>query len=221
MTNHIDKSVIDLLKKMQEKHPEDKDLQDYLQFVLGPDDDPTEADESSYILRIVISCETMDTVRKFMHNGVNDPVIIHKQTGIPMEALAVIGIKVPVHDYVIPVKYASSKMEIDDKLASLYATCGHENVPKAYMLTGLVSVKAVSPEDALATLESHIDDVHLPEILPNTISTREQSFDEDPYVEIMDGTDTIERLTELAENGFIGNVVDSGLVSPVVKHQGK
>lgn len=192
MTNHIDKSVIDLLKKMQEKHPDDKDLQDFLKSVLSPDDNQQTADESSHTRRITISCKTMNTMQRLMYKGVTDPIVIHEQTGIPMEALAVMGMEVPVHDYVIPIKYTSSKMEI----------------------SGLVSVKAVSPEDALATFESN-----LPEILSNIIPTHEQSFDKDSYTQIMDDTDTIKRLTELNENGFIDNIADSGLISPVVKHQ--
>lgn len=221
MSNYIDKNIIDLLNKMQEKYPEDKDLQAYFQSILGPDNNPNKTDESSYTRQIVISCETMNTLRKFMYNNITDPIIIHEQTGIPMEALAVIGIKVPVHNYVIPVRYTSSKMTINSKLASLHITCECENVPKAYMLAGLVSVKAVSPEDALATLENNIDDAHLPEILPNTISIHEQSFDKDPYVEITNDTDIIESLTKLVEKGFMGNIIDSGLVSPVVKYQEK
>lgn len=194
MTNHIDKSVIDLLKKMQEKHPEDKDLQDFLKSVLGSDSNQQTDDESSHTRRITISCKTMNTMQRLMYKGVTDPIVIHEQTGIPMEALAVMGMQVPVRDYVIPIKYTSSKIEI----------------------SGLVSVKAVSPEDALATFESN-----LPEILSNIIPTHEQSFNKDSYTQIMDDTDTIECLTKLSENGFMDNIVDSGLVSPVVKYQGK
>lgn len=194
MTNHIDKSVIDLLKKMQEKHPEDKDLQDFLKSVLSSDSNQQTDDESSYTRRIPISCKTMVAIQSLIYKGITDPTIIHEQTGIPMEALAGMGMQVPVHDYVIPIKYTSSKIEI----------------------SGLVSVKAVSPEDARATLACN-----LPEILSNIIPAHEQSFGKDSYTQIMDDTDTIECLTKLSENGFMDNIVDSGLVSPVVKYQGK
>lgn len=143
MTNNnekitVDKSVIDLLKKMGERHPDDKELQDFLQYALGPDNDPNSTNEDTYIRRVKVSAETMNAAQMLISAGITSPTVIHEQTGIPMEALVGMRIEVPVHNYVIPV---------------------------TSMSVGLVSVQGVSPEDAMTMLAHHEKDINLSEIL--------------------------------------------------------
>lgn len=180
MNNNIDKETIERLKKIKAKHPEDKDLQDFLQDVLDSNDDQDEADESTYVRQIEVSSETIDEAKKLIDAGVTNPDIIHEQTGIPMEALAVMGIEVPAHDYVIPVM----------RLA-----------------IGFVSVKGISPEDAVTMLEHNGDETAIAE---------EVSYDE-IAVGMEDDPDIIKSFTELAEKGATENVTDTGLVSPLVE----
>ena len=121
-------------------------------------------------------------------------------------------ITVSARHYVLPVKYTSSKLKRMPKDSE------RKDIPKAYMLSGLVSVKAVSPIDALTTLCGNFQDVRLfSKILSDTTPLYELSLDDDPYIEIPADPDTIECLTNVHEDGFIDNVVDSGLVSELAK----
>lgn len=180
MTNNLDKSIIDRLKKIKAKHPEDEELQDFLQDVLDSNDDQDETDESTYVRQIEVSSETMDAAQMLIDAGVTNPDIIHEQTGIPMEALVAMGIEVPVRNYVIPV---------------------------TRMSLGFVSVKGVSSEDALTMLEHNGDE----EAIAKAIS------DDDVVLGMADDYEIIEAFTALAEKGAMGNVTDTGLVSPMVE----
>lgn len=180
MTNNLDKEIIDRLKKIKAKYPEDKDLQDFLQDVLDSNDDQNETDESTYVRQIEVSSETMDAAKMLIDAGVRDANIIHEKTGIPMEALAVMGLDVPTHNYVIPV---------------------------TRMSLGFVSVKGISPEDAITMLEHNGDE----KAIAKAIS------DDDIVVGIADDYEIIEAFTELAEKGAMDNVTDTGLVSPMVE----
>lgn len=127
-------------------------------------------------------------------------------------------ITVSARDYVLPVKYTSSKLKINSMLSRIPKDTKRKDTPKAYMLSGLVSVKAVSPVDALTTLCGNFQDVRLfSKILSDTTPLYELSLDDDPYIEIPADPDTIECLTNVHEDGFIDNVVDSGLVSELAK----
>lgn len=180
MANNINKKFIELLEKLQEKHPDDKDLQDFMQCIVEPDEDQNKTSKSPFVRRVMVSPETMDAAQMLINAGVTDPNIIHEQTGIPMEALAVMGLEVPVHDYVIPIMRVSA---------------------------GFVSVKGVSPEDALTMFEHNVAHAIVPKDAPSDASG----------IKVARDLNIIEFLTDLAEEGIIGHITDSGLVSPLAK----
>lgn len=211
------KYAIKFLKKMRQKYPKNKNLKE------DKNCEESTASEKFSSNNNHIPTTIVSKTQKLIDAGITDAKILHEKTNIPMEALAAMGLKVPVRDYVFHVNYTSSEMPINSMLSRMPVACKSESpkIPKAYMLTGLVSVKAVSPSDAIATFKSNIDSVNLSEILPDTIPMYKLSQKTDPYVDITNDPVSIESLTELNENGFINNIINTGLISPIAKHQGE
>lgn len=221
MTNYINEDILYLLKKLQGKHPDDKDLQDFLRLTITPDHTEHDSVKTHYIRRVKVSTANLDETQSLIDLGITDPDTIHRRTGIPMEGLIAMGIKVPVHDYVLPVNYTSSTMPVNyvaSKTSPVYAS---PQMPIVYRSSGFVTVKAISPEDALTMLEHNINALDITKILTHTVLVHDSSINATPRLEITGDPAIIQPLTKLAEKGVINDVIDSGLVSPLVKVNNK
>lgn len=133
--------------------------------------DPRSPDYDKYCKAMV---EVKDTTQKLIDTGMTDPIILHSKTGIPMEMLAEMGIKVPVHEYVIPLT----------------------NETPGFISVKCISIKSVSPKDAIATLKNK----------HNTINVATN-------LKVIADPSIIKRVTKLKKEGMIENTIDSHLIS--------
>lgn len=174
------------LKKMSKKYPEDKELKEFLDSIEEKEckestNSGKSPDDNVYVRSVHIPGAIVDRTQELINAGITDAKTLHEKTGIPMEALAAMGIDVPVREYVVPV------------------TCQY---------IGLVSVKAVSPEDAFTTLACS----HNNAVAPTGIIR-------EPIVSgLMDDEDLSETLTNMHEKGLIPEITDSKLASPIARN---
>lgn len=141
-----------------------------VQQTYGPSD-PRSPDYDKYCKAVV---EVKAATQKLIDTGMTDPIILHSKTGIPMEMLAEMGIKVPVREYVIPLT----------------------NEAPGFISVKCISIKSVSPKDAIATLKNK----------HNTINVATN-------LKVIADPSIIKKVTKLKKEGMIENTIDSHLIS--------
>lgn len=133
--------------------------------------DPRSPDYDKYCKAVV---EVKAATQKLIDTGMTDPIILHAKTGIPMEILVEMGIKVPVHRYIIPLTHETP----------------------GFISVKCISVKGVSPKDAITTLKNK----------SNTIAAS-------AGLKVIADPSIIKRVTKLKKDGMIENTIDSHLIS--------
>ena len=131
--------------------------------------DPSNPSSPDYDKYLKAKAKVKAATQKLIDTGMTDAILLHKETGIPMEMLVEMGIKVPVHEYIIPVTYE---------------------------VLGFISIKGVSPKDAVTALKNKHDTIDTPTDL-----------------KVIDDPSVIEKLTKLNKKDLIEDIIDTHLIS--------